>query len=194
MDIQKGKVQKNCEWSEATQRKLASMLGVSALLSLSGATLSACDLGPNTTSGAVELSSSSEGLPPESGVIAEPQPTCGELPCDGEYPPSSSSVKLDSLDVTSGEIVPPLESSSSSYDYPPQAGILPPPPEPQPEAGSPIDQFHDFSSSSQAEQSSSSEEPVISEPGDPVVVDTVPLALAGIIAIQPEPDDTVKTK
>ena len=143
MNIQKGKVVKNCEWSAATQKKLASMLGVSAMLS--AVALTACDYG--TTSGSVvvpEVSSSFEDLPPESGVVEPPEPTCGDLPCDEPHS-SSSSIRLDSLEITSGEIIPPFESSSSSEEeFPPQAGILPP----EPEAGSPFDQFYDSSSSS----------------------------------------------
>ena len=157
MNIQKGKVLKNCEWSASTQKRLASMLGVSAMLSLSGAALTACDLGSNTTSGAVsgpEVSSSSEDLPPESGVVEPPEPTCGEMPCDGQEPPSSSSVQPNSS--SSG---PVSGISSSSFDYPPLAGILPPssssnaidtwqvtsgeiaPPDTlEPESGSPFDQ------------------------------------------------------
>ena len=159
MNISKGKVLKNREWSVSTQKKLASMLGVSAMLSAAAA-LSACDLG--TTSGDItgtELSSSSKDLPPESGVVEPPEPTCGDMPCDGNYPPSSSSVKQ----------LPP-SSSSDFPEYPPQAGILPPqdissssyaidtleitsgeiaPPDTlEPESGSPFDQSHDLSSSS----------------------------------------------
>ena len=155
MNIQKGKVLKNCEWSASTQKRLASMLGVSAMLS--AAALTACDLGSNTTSGAVsgpEVSSSSEDLPPESGVVEPPEPTCGELPCGGQEPPSSSSVQPNSS--SSG---PVSGISSSSFEYPPLAGILPPssssyaidtlqvtsgeiaPPDTlEPESGSPFDQ------------------------------------------------------
>ena len=140
MNIQKDKVLKNCEWSVATQKKLASMLGVTALLSLSGTTLSACDLGSNVTSGDVagpEFSSSSENLPPESGV-AQPEPTCGEVPCDGEFPPSSSSFQepyqtsgiVGPNDNYSSSSFEQQQSSSSSEEYPPfppQAGTIAPP-------------------------------------------------------------------
>ncbi|MBR2307817.1 MAG: hypothetical protein IKA48_11550 [Fibrobacter sp.] len=151
MDIKKAKVLGNREWSPSTQKKLASMLGVSAATVLASAALTACD----TTSAS-------------SGDVVEPtsseQTTCGAMPCDWEYNESSSSVapssssqtrysssidpvggissnsepprplsssyEIDSLEVTSGEVIPPeyiepesgsnidtghLESSSSSY-------------------------------------------------------------------------------
>ena len=165
MNIQTGKVLKNCEWSASTQKKLASMLGVSAMLSLSGAALTACD----STSGSVlgpELSSSSENLPPESGVV-EPEPTCGDMPCDGEFPPSSSSLQPNSSSsdpvsgISSSSLEPPLsagilppqiEESSSSYEIDTleitSGEIAPPPDTLEPESGSPFDQSHDLSSSS----------------------------------------------
>ena len=209
MNISKGKVLKNCEWSAATQKRLASMLGVSAMLS--AAALTACDFGSNTTSGDVaspELSSSSINLPPESGVVEPPEPTCGEMPCDGQFPPSSSSVQPNS----SSTPVSGVSSSSFDYpEYPPLAGILPPqdissssyaidtleitsgeiaPPDTlEPESGSPFDQSHDLSSSSQADPSSSEDEyltaglPVLSSssepeplPGDPIELPPEPLS------------------
>lgn len=151
MDIKKAKVLGNREWSPSTQKKLASMLGVSAATVLASAALTACD----TTS-----ASSGDDVEPTSSE----QTTCGEMPCDWEYNESSSSVaqssssqtrysssidpvggissnsepprplsssyEIDSLEVTSGEVIPPeyiepesgsnidtghLESSSSSY-------------------------------------------------------------------------------
>ena len=151
MDISKKKVEKNLAWSPSTQKKLASMLGVSAATVLASAALTACDT-TSATSGQVVEPTSSE------------QMTCGEMPCDWEYDESSSSVaessssqtrysssidpvggissnsepprplsssyEIDTLDVTSGEVIPPeyiepesgsnidtghLESSSSSY-------------------------------------------------------------------------------
>lgn len=146
MDISKKKVEKNLAWSPSTQKKLASMLGVSAATVLTSAALTACDT-TSATSGDVIEPTSSE------------QMTCGEMPCDGDIRPESSSseespnsfgieptsgissssmaprplsssYEIDSLDVTSGEVIPPeyiepesgsnidtghLESSSSSY-------------------------------------------------------------------------------
>lgn len=151
MEIKKAKVFGNREWSPSTQKKLASMLGVSAATVLASAALTACD----TTS-----ASSGDDVEPTSSE----QTTCGEMPCDWEYNESSSSVapssssqtrysssidpvggissnseplrplsssyEIDSLEVTSGEVIPPeyiepesgsnidtghLESSSSSY-------------------------------------------------------------------------------
>ena len=159
MNICKGKVLKNCEWSASTQKKLASMLGVSAMIS--AAALTACDLGSNTTSGDITgspettLSSSSE----------EDQPTCGEVPCDGEYPSSSSkrlnssssSVKDNSSSSTeepplSAGILPPEieQSSSSSYSIDTlqvTSGEIAPPDTLEPESGSPFDQSLSSSSS-----------------------------------------------
>ena len=151
MDISKKKVEKNLAWSPSTQKKLASMLGVSAATMLASAALTACDT-TSATSGDVVEPTSSE------------QMTCGEMPCDGDIRPESSSsekgpnsfgieptsgissssmaprplsssYEIDSLDVTSGELIPPefLE----------------------PESGSNIDTGHLESSSSVAPSSSS---------------------------------------
>ena len=196
MDIKKCKVKKNCEWSVSTQKKLAATLGVSALVSLT-----ACD--PVSTSGSISapdenLSSSSEF-----------QPTCGEVPCDGESSSSmssandvlnsSSSVAIDSLEITSGEIVPPLESSSSFEEYPPQAGILPPPPEEliEPESGSPMDQGTLSSSSQSVVRSSSATAGLSSSFSDAIpsssseaYIDTTLTVTAGLpVIVEP---DTVK--
>ena len=151
MEIKKGKVLRDRDWSLKTQKNLASMLGITAALSLSGAALTACDT-TSATSGQVVEPTSSE------------QMTCGEMPCDGDIRPESSSsekgpnsfgieptsgissssmaprplsssYEIDSLDVTSGELIPPefLE----------------------PESGSNIDTGHLESSSSVAPSSSS---------------------------------------
>ncbi len=138
MDIRKSKVEKNREWSVSTQRRLAAALGVSALVSLT-----ACD--PVSTSGSISapdenssssedaISSSADQKNVSSSSIA---PVSGVSSAFDDFPKSSSSVKIDSLEVTAGEIVPPLESSSSSarleppmsssVEYPPLSGILPP--------------------------------------------------------------------
>ena len=151
MEIKKEKVLRDRDWSLKTQKNLASMLGITAALSLSGAALTACDT-TSATSGQVVEPTSSE------------QMTCGEMPCDGDIRPESSSsekgpnsfgieptsgissssmaprplsssYEIDSLDVTSGELIPPefLE----------------------PESGSNIDTGHLESSSSVAPSSSS---------------------------------------
>ena len=138
MNIRKCKVEKNREWSASTQKRLAAALGVSALVSLT-----ACD--PVSTSGSVtppdDNSSSSEGATlsssdQETHSSSSIAPVSGVSSAFDDFPKSSSSVKIDSLEVTAGEIVPPLESSSSSarleppmsssVEYPPLAGILPP--------------------------------------------------------------------
>ena len=188
MDIKKAKVLGNREWSPSTQKKLASMLGVSAATVLASAALTACD----TTSAS-------------SGDVVEPtsseQTTCGEMPCDWEYNESSSSVaqssssqtrysssidpvggissnsepprplsssyEIDSLDVTSGEVIPP--------EYI------------EPESGSNIDTGHLESSSSVAPSSSSVAE-LVPLAGDPIVTEPVvepgPI-LAGVIEDTP---------
>lgn len=111
MDIKKSKISGNREWSPSTQKKLASMLGVSAATVLASAALTACDT-TSATSGDVIEPTSSE------------QMTCGAMPCDWEYNESSSSqtrlssssYEIDSLEVTSGEVIPPefLEPESGS--------------------------------------------------------------------------------
>ncbi len=138
MNIRKCKVEKNREWSVSTQRRLTAALGVSALVSLT-----ACD--PVSTSGSISapdenssssedaISSSADQKNVSSSSIA---PVSGVSSAFDDFPKSSSSVKIDSLEVTAGEIVPPLESSSSSarleppmsssVEYPPLSGILPP--------------------------------------------------------------------
>lgn len=169
MEIKKGKVLKDRDWSLKTQKNLASMLGITAVLSLSGASLTACDTTSATSGNVIEPTSSE-------------QMTCGEMPCDGDVGPESSSSEKgpnsSSLDPTSGissSSIAPRPNSSSSEDPPLSAGILPPssssyeidtlevtsgeviPPEiVGPESGSNIDTGHLESSSSIAEPSSSS--------------------------------------
>lgn len=173
MDISKKKVEKNLAWSPSTQKKLASMLGVSAATVLASAALTACDT-TSATSGDVIEPTSSE------------QMTCGEMPCDGDIRPESSSseespnsfgieptsgissssmaprplsssYEIDSLDVTSGEVIPP--------EYI------------EPESGSNIDTGHLESSSSSSSgdaippSSSSTESGPLA--GDPVVTEPV---------------------
>lgn len=169
MDISKKKVEKNLAWSPSTQKKLASMLGVSAATVLASAALTACDT-TSATSGDVIEPTSSE------------QMTCGEMPCDGDIRPESSSseespnsfgieptsgissssmaprplsssYEIDSLDVTSGEVIPP--------EYI------------EPESGSNIDTGHlessSSSSSADAIPPSSSSMELVPLAGDPVV-------------------------
>lgn len=173
MDISKKKVEKNLAWSPSTQKKLASMLGVSAATVLASAALTACDT-TSATSGDVIEPTSSE------------QMTCGEMPCDGDIRPESSnseespnsfgieptsgissssmaprplssSYEIDSLEVTSGEVIPP--------EYI------------EPESGSNIDTGHLESSSSSSSadaippSSSSTESGPLA--GDPIVTEPV---------------------
>ncbi|SOE55396.1 hypothetical protein SAMN05720781_0921 [Fibrobacter sp. UWT3] len=153
MDIKKAKVSGNCEWSPSTQKKLASMLGVSAVTVLASAALTACDTTSATSGDVADPPTSSE------------QMTCGEMPCDWEYNESSSSqtrlssssYEIDSLEVTSGEVIPP--------EYI------------EPESGSNIDTGHLESSSSSSSSdailpsSSSTESGPLA--GDPIVTEPV---------------------
>ena len=173
MEIKKGKVLKDRDWSLKTQKNLASMLGITAALSISGAALTACSgdvsapsdedlssssevildgMGPiddrwqDISSSSVSSSSSekmSSSMEPTSGISSSSEPprpfssSSEEPPLSaGILPPSSSSYEIDTLDVTSGEVIPPEIVG--------------------PESGSNIDTGHLESSSSIAEPSSSS--------------------------------------
>ena len=179
MEIKKGKVLRDRDWSLKTQKNLASMLGITAALSLSGAALTACDT-TSATSGQVVEPTSSE------------QMTCGMMPCGWEYDESSSSVAESSSSQTrySSSIDPvggissnsePPRPLSSSYEIDTldvTSGEVIPPEFLEPESGSNIDTGHLESSSSEAEPSSSSEpEPL---PGDPI--ETIPVEVGPILA------------
>lgn len=194
MNIQKCKVDKNREWTLATKKTLAAVFGVSALVSLSACDLTSPD---STTSGAPTYT-------PDSST-SQPNSSASNIPDGGN---SSSSFSIDTLEVTSGEIVPPLESSSSivppsssSLEPPLSAGILPPeqviPPEP--EAGSPFDQGSISSSSQQRIESSSATSGLSSSFSDVVPPESssssdttiIPEPLAGDPIIIDDPIDTV---
>lgn len=175
MDIKKGKVLKDRDWSLKTRKNLASMLGITAALSLSGAALTACNevvasggdiedadsssseivtdgMGPiddrwqDVSSSSANSSSSeklSSSIDPVGGISSSsiaprPNSSSSEDPplSAGILPPSSSSYEIDTLEVTSGEVIPPEIVG--------------------PESGSNIDIGHLESSSSIAEPSSSS--------------------------------------
>lgn len=173
MEIKKGKVLKDRDWSLKTQKNLASMLGITAALSLSGAALTACDegiaggdietepssseqmtdgMGPiddrwqDVSSSSANSSSSeklSSSIDPVGGIsssseVPRPFSSNSEDPpmTSGILPPSSSSYEIDTLDITSGEVIPPEIVG--------------------PESGSNIDIGHLESSSSIVEPSSSS--------------------------------------
>lgn len=151
MEIKKGKVLRDRDWSLKTQKNLASMLGITAAISLSGAALTACDT-TSATSGDVIEPTSSE------------QMTCGEMPCDGDIRPESSSSEespnSSSLDPTSGisssSMAPrPLSSSYEIDTLDVTSGELIPPEFLEPESGSNIDTGHLESSFSVAPSSSS---------------------------------------
>ena len=177
MDISKKKVEKNREWSANTQKALVSMLGVSAVTILAACdTVTSGDviesdssssevvtdgMGPIDDRGQ-DISSSSEKVPnsssmdPVAGISSSsiaPRPfsSNSEDPpiTSGILPPSSSSYEIDTLEVTSGEVIPPEIVG--------------------PESGSNIDTGHLESSSSIAESSSSSEPEPLS--GDPIEID-----------------------
>lgn len=193
MDIKKAKVSGNREWSPSTQKKLASMLGVSAATVLASAALTACDT-TSATSGDVVEPTSSE------------QMTCGEMPCDWEYHESSSSVAQSSSSQTrySSSIDPvggissnsePPRPLSSSYEIDSlevTSGELIPPEYIEPESGSNIDTGHlessSSSSSGDAIPPSSSSMELVPLAGDPVVPEPVvepgPI-LAGVIEDTP---------
>lgn len=153
MEIKKGKVLRDRDWSLKTQKNLASMLGITAALSLSGTALTACnevvasggDIEDADSSSSEivtdgmgpiddrwqDVSSSSEKGPNSSSL----DPTSGISSSSIAPRPLSSSYEIDTLDVTSGEVIPP--------EY---IG---------PESGSNIDTGHLESSSSVAPSSSS---------------------------------------
>lgn len=204
MDISKKKVEKNLAWSPSTQKKLASMLGVSAVT-----IIAACSAGDPVTSGGdiedadssssevvtdgmgpiddrgQDFSSSSEKAPNSSGsdpvagissssMVPRPFSSNFEDPpiTSGILPPSSSSYEIDTLEVTSGEVIPPEIVG--------------------PESGSNIDTGHLESSSSVAEPSSSSEpEPLSGDPIETMPVEVGPI-LAGVIENTPVRKDEPK--
>ena len=168
MDIKKGKVLKDRDWSLKTQKNLASMLGITAALSISGAALTACS-GDVSAPSDEDLSSSSEVILDGMGPIDDRWQDVSSSSVS-----SSSSGKMSSsLEPTSGissSSEPPRPLSSSSEDPPLLAGILPPSSSSyeidtlevtagevyiEPESGSNIDTGHLESSSSVAPSSSS---------------------------------------
>ena len=187
MEIKKGKVLRDRDWSLKTQKNLASMLGITAALSLSGTALTACN--ETITGGDIETEPSSseqmtDGMGPiddrwqdmssssvsssSSGKMSSSlDPTSGISSSSIAPRPLSSSYEIDTLDVTSGEVIPPefLE----------------------PESGSNIDTGHLESSSSVAPSSSSVAE-LVPLAGDPIVTEPVvepgPI-LAGVIEDTP---------
>jgi len=104
MNIKKCKVEKNREWSVATKTGLAAVLGISAFVSLS-----ACDADGVSATGIDDPRITSKDPERTSGDVADP-----EYPPSSERQSSSSSVKLDSLEITSGEIALSSATSSSS--------------------------------------------------------------------------------
>ena len=198
MDIKKSKISGNREWSPSTQKRLASMLGITAALSISGTALTACSgdvsapsdedlssssevildgMGPiddrwqDVSSSSVSSSSSgkmSSSLEPTSGISSNSEPprpmSSSEILQPGiPLQESSSSYKIDTLTVTSGDIYI------------------------EPESGSNIDTGHLESSSSVAEPQSSSSEEVEPLGGDPIEIEPVEVGpmLSGVIEDTP---------
>ncbi|MBO4436442.1 MAG: hypothetical protein J5791_06115 [Fibrobacter sp.] len=198
MDIKKSKISGNREWSQSTQKRLASMLGITAALSISGAALTACEtvaggdientessssevildgMGPiddrwqDVSSSSVSSSSSgkmSSSLEPTSGISSNSEPP---------RPMSSSEILQPGI---------PLQESSSSYEIDTltvtsgEVYI-------EPESGSNIDTGHLESSSSVAEPQSSSSEEVEPLGGDPIEIEPVEVGpmLSGVIEDTP---------
>ena len=174
MDIKKSKISSNREWSPSTQKKLASMLGVSAVTVIASAALTACDTTSATSGDVADPPTSSE------------QTTCGMMPCGWEYDESSSSVAESSSSQTrySSSIDPvggissnsePPRPLSSSYEIDTldvTSGEVIPPEFLEPESGSNIDTGHLESSSSVAPSSSSVAE-LVPLAGDPIVTEPV---------------------
>ena len=195
MDIKKGKVLKDRDWSLKTQKNLASILGITAALSISGAALTACEtvaggdientessssevildgMGPiddrwqDVSSSSVSSSSSgkmSSSLEPTSGISSNSEPprpmSSSEILQPGiPLQESSSSYKIDTLTVTSGDIYI------------------------EPESGSNIDTGHLESSSSVSEPLSSSSEELEPLGGDPIEIEPPPM-LSGVIEDTP---------
>lgn len=118
MDIRKSKVEKNREWSANTQKVLASFLGVSAV-----SMLAACDL--LTTSGDVTVPDSSDSTYIPSGDVADPDEI--RLSSSSPSPESSSSSpsSVSSSQPRSSSSFGPISGvSSSSFYYPPLAGVI----------------------------------------------------------------------
>ena len=189
MDIKKSKISGNREWSPSTQKKLASMLGVSAVTVIASAALTACDTTSATSGDVADPPTSSE------------QMTCGMMPCGWEYDESSSSVAESSSSQTrySSSIDPvggissnsePPRPLSSSYEIDTldvTSGEVIPPEFLEPESGSNIDTGHLESSSSVAEPQYSSSEVLEPLGGDPIEIEPVEVGpiLAGVIEDTP---------
>ena len=198
MDIKKSKISGNREWSPSTQKRLASMLGITAALSISGTALTACEtvaggdientessssevildgMGPiddrwqDVSSSSVSSSSSgkmSSSLEPTSGISSNSEPP---------RPMSSSEILQPGI---------PLQESSSSYEIDTlevTAGEV----YIEPESGSNIDTGHLESSSSVSEPQSSSSEELEPLGGDPIEIAPVepPPMLSGVIEDTP---------
>ena len=198
MDIKKSKISGNREWSPSTQKRLASMLGITAALSISGTALTACS-GDVSAPSDEDLSSSSEVILDGMGPIDDRWQDLSSSSVS-----SSSNERMSSMEpvagISSSGVGPqPLSSSSEIL----LSGI--PVPETssrfeietlevtagevyiEPESGSNIDTGHLESSSSVAEPQSSSSEEVEPLGGDPIEIEPVepPPMLSGVIEDTP---------
>ena len=210
MDIRKSKVEKNREWSANTQKVLASFLGVSAVSMLAACVPSDVVVGadagmiPPTSSDGSYIPSGDVVDPDETGLSSSSQSRSSSslgpvgVSSSSFYPPlagivmpesSSSSYPVDTLEITSGEIVPPIESSSSSsspYYANSSSGVpmmltsssfVPPPQSSSSEEPGPLAGIPELSSSS------SEPEPLGGDPIEP------PEPLSGDVA---EPDPVIR--
>jgi len=218
MDIRKSKVEKNREWSANTQKVLASFLGVSAVSMLAACVPSDVVVGadagmipPTSSDGSyipsgdvvdpdeIGLSSSSSYPSLESSSSqSRSSSSLGPVGVSSSsfYPPlagivvpeSSSSYPVDTLEITSSEIVPPMESSSSSSPYYANSSsgvpmmltsssFVPPPQSSSSEEPGPLAGIPELSSSS------SEPEPLGGDPIEP------PEPLSGDVA---EPDPVIR--
>lgn len=198
MDIKKAKVLGNREWSPSTQKKLASMLGVSAATVLASAALTACS-GDVSAPSDEDLSSSSEVILDGMGPIDDrwqdvssssvSSSSSGKMSSSLEPTSGISSNSEPPRPMSSSEILQPgipLQESSSSYEIDTltvTSGDI----YIEPESGSNIDTGHLESSSSVSEPQSSSSEEVEPLGGDPIEITPVepPPMLSGVIEDAP---------
>ena len=198
MDIKKSKISGNREWSPSTQKRLASMLGITAALSISGTALTACS-GDVSAPSDEDLSSSSEVILDGMGPIDDrwqdlssssvSSSSSGKMSSSLEPTSGISSNSEPPRPMSSSEILQPgipLQESSSSYEIDTlevTAGEV----YIEPESGSNIDTGHLESSSSVAEPQSSSSEEVEPLGGDPIEIEPVEVGpmLSGVIEDTP---------
>lgn len=171
MDIKKSKISGNREWSPSTQKRLASMLGITAALSISGTALTACS-GDVSAPSDEDLSSSSEVILDGMGPIDDrwqdvssssvSSSSSGKMSSSLEPTSGISSNSEPPRPMSSSEILQPgipVPETSSSFEIDTlevTAGELIPPEFLEPESGTNIDTGHLESSSSSYQRIESS--------------------------------------